>query len=496
MHPHEEAIFRAFIAPERRARWLGGPASAMRRGKQLDRPNHGRDRDDRYATGLPSNTDVAALLRARGAPPTCPAPAARRPRCPRWSARRAGRSRGNIVPRESTGPAPGPGNQPRRPVSATTRATAALLLAVAATPAAADPATLAVAWEYATPGVLPQALLRDRAGRAYLHVALKTGGLATLDISGPAAAPKRVAAVGIEKLGGLDVMHLAQQKHLLYLALGDFFRATGSPAGLAVVSVADPHAPKVLGVWKSDGTLQGAAAVVVRDRYAYLGGMGHGVFVLDVADPKAVRKVAEILPDVDFPRKNPGRLQHPNARGLALQGRYLYVAFDAGGLRVIDVADPLRPREVGRYVNGGMKGKQQAYNNLVIDGTTAYVATDYAGMEVLDVRDPRDIRPVAWWNPWKADTPENLWFNSPGHTNQIEFDPKRRLVYLSAGDSELLVVDVSERTRPRLAARYGEPRDRLGAWGLTVAGDFVYLAYITAAVPFHGTWSGIKAVKR
>ena len=41
------------------------------------------------------------------------------------------------------------------------------------------------------------------------------------------------------------------------------------------------------------------------------------------------------------------------------------------GLRVLDVADPLRPREVGRYVNAGMKQKQQAYNNLVIDGTTA-----------------------------------------------------------------------------------------------------------------------------
>lgn len=376
------------------------------------------------------------------------------------------------------------------------RLPAMVLLLAFAGPAFAEPRPLPLAWELATPRALPQAMVRDRAGRDCLHVALKNGGLAVLDISRPQAAPTTLATVGTADLGGLDVMHLAQQKDLLYLALGDFFSAAGAPAGLGVVSVADPRRPKVLSVWKSGEKRQGAAAVVVRDRYAYLGVMSHGVYVFDVGDPRNVRKVAEILPDPDFPRKNPGQTQRPNARGLALAGDHLYVAFDAGGLRVVNVADPRQPREVGRYLNAGMKQKQQAYNNLVLDGTTAYVAVDYAGMEVLDVRDPRDTRPLGWWNPWEAETLRNLWFNSPGHTNQIEYDPKRRLVYLSAGDSELLVVDVADRTGPRLAARYGEPKDRLGAWGLTLAGDHVYLAYVTAAVPFHGTWSGIRAVRR
>jgi hypothetical protein len=71
MHPHEEALVRAFIAPERRTRWLEGLASAKRRRKQLDRLNHCRDLDDRYATAVPSSADVAALLRSRGAPETC-----------------------------------------------------------------------------------------------------------------------------------------------------------------------------------------------------------------------------------------------------------------------------------------------------------------------------------------------------------------------------------------------------------------------------------------
>ena len=362
--------------------------------------------------------------------------------------------------------------------------------------ARAQPEKLPATWEYATPRLLPQAIVCDQLDRPYLHVAMKNGGLAILDISNPRLAPKEVATIGSAQFGGLDVMNLTQQKDRLYVALGSFFDNKGSPAGLAVVSVAKPREPKVLSVWKSPDTLRGAAAVLVAGKYAYLGAMNHGVFVFDVSDPNKIEKVATILPEVDFPRKNPNKIQHPNARGFAIKDNHLYVAYDAGGLRVIDVRDPRRPVEIGRYANAAMAKKQQAFNNVAIDGGYAYCAVDYACLEILDVSDPRDIKSVAWLNPWKADTLQNLWFNSPGHTNQIEYDAKRKLVYLSAGDSDLLVVDVSDRTRPRHVAGHGEPKDKLGVWGLTISKDYVYLAYITAIVPFQSNWAGIKAIKR
>jgi hypothetical protein len=71
MNEHDEHIVRAFIAPERRERWLKSLASAKRRPAMLDRLNHCRDIDDRYATLLPSNSDVVAFLRSRGAPKMC-----------------------------------------------------------------------------------------------------------------------------------------------------------------------------------------------------------------------------------------------------------------------------------------------------------------------------------------------------------------------------------------------------------------------------------------
>lgn len=71
MHPHKEAIIRAFVIPPRRPRWLESLAAAQRRTSFLDRLNHCRDIDDRYATPLPSNADIVATLKARGAPATC-----------------------------------------------------------------------------------------------------------------------------------------------------------------------------------------------------------------------------------------------------------------------------------------------------------------------------------------------------------------------------------------------------------------------------------------
>src|SRR5262245_56664858 len=71
MHAHEEAMVRAFIAPARRARWLDLLGSTKRRRLFLHRLNHCRDIDERYATPLPSNANVVAILRSRGAPSTC-----------------------------------------------------------------------------------------------------------------------------------------------------------------------------------------------------------------------------------------------------------------------------------------------------------------------------------------------------------------------------------------------------------------------------------------
>ncbi len=363
-------------------------------------------------------------------------------------------------------------------------------------PTRADSKPLQQTWQLELRGDTPQGITVDSIGRPYLFVTLKSGGLAVLKTGRTAEVPSVEARIAIRDLGGLDALHLAQRGKRLYLALGDLFNAQGAKAGVAIIDVANPQTPKVLGVWTSPKQVNGSATVVVDDKYAYLGAMSEGLMILDIEDPAKIGLVSTFRPDPNFPRPNPGKVQHPNARGLALDKDLLYVAYDAGGIRLLDVSNRAQPKEIGRYVNAGMGQKQQAYNNLVLDGDRLYAAIDYAGLEILDVKRPAAIRQLGWWNPWQAHTLQNLWFNSAGHTNQLEFDRKKHLIYLSAGDSELQVVDVTQPNRPELVAHVGATKDGRGTWGVTLGPDAAYLTYMQAVIPFRGTWSGIVAVKR
>ncbi len=71
MQADDDAIIDAFIASNRRERWRTSLRDRSRRRAMLDHLNHCRDIDSLYATPLPSNADVASILRGRGAPAAC-----------------------------------------------------------------------------------------------------------------------------------------------------------------------------------------------------------------------------------------------------------------------------------------------------------------------------------------------------------------------------------------------------------------------------------------
>jgi hypothetical protein len=255
-----------------------------------------------------------------------------------------------------------------------------------------------------------------------------------------------------------------------------------------------PESPSVTARWLSPTVLSGTTSMLLDGTHLFLGAKRHGVFVFDVTRADTLIRIAEFLPDPNFPKSNPGTTEYPNTRGLALSGNRLYVANDAGGLRIVDVTNRAAPVEVAKYINAGVVNKPQAYNSVVVAGSVAYLALDYCGLEIVDVANPTGMRQLGWWNPWGCDTPANIWFNSPGHTNQLALDLARGLAYLSAGASELVVVDVSDPARPVLRGQFEASGGDQGAWGLALAADETYLTYILSALPFRGTWAGVRAV--
>jgi hypothetical protein len=348
-------------------------------------------------------------------------------------------------------------------------------------------------WEFPTPGGSPLSIVGDAAGRPYAYVALKEGGLLVLRTDA-SSAEEAARLMNGGSFAGLGPTTLAQSGNHLFVGLGDFFAAAGSRAGLAVVDVQDPDAPEVRALWVSPTVMSGTTALLVDGSYVYLAAKRHGVLVFDVTAGDTTRLIGSILPDPDFPKANPSSTEHPNARGFAKMGNRLLLANDAGGLRVLDVSNPASPQEVAMYINQGLANKPQAYNAVLLNGTTAYVTLDYCGLEILDVSNPLAIDQLGWWNPWGCDLGSNLWVNSAGHTNQLAFDATRRLVYMSAGASELVVVDVANPASPVLRDQFERANDQ-AAWGLDVTPTVTYLAYINALIPYTGRWAGVRAVR-
>lgn len=338
---------------------------------------------------------------------------------------------------------------------------------------------------------MPMTMIHDAGNRPFLYLAAKDAGLRIYDVKD---SPRLVRTIRISELGGQHVMSLAQSGQRVFLALGNHW-GKRETAGLAVIDASNPAQASVVGVWKDTEPNGAGGAVAVSGGTAYLAAMGAGLAVLDVSNPQAIRLRARHQPELAFPDKRPDRAKI-NARGLALQKNLLFLCYDAGGVRVLDVADPGKPVEIGRYSNPAMTGRPRAYNNLVLDGSLAYVAADYVGMEVLDITNPRAIKLVSWWNPWNPKLDGLRWFSSPGHANEIAFDARSKTVLMSAGRSDLVAINVSDAARPRQSGIIGTVEDTQATWGLWLHGDLIYLSYIrTLGIPFRADWPGVKVYR-
>ncbi len=360
---------------------------------------------------------------------------------------------------------------------------------------AAHPVTLTYQGEAAFP--LPDecmSAVHDQAGRPYLYVAGKERGLLIYDVS-TLSAPVLIDSVKVTDLDTMELMSVSQDGNYLYLALGNTFVNTSDP-GMAIVDVTVPAAPVLKSVWKYPVPSGGAGIVKVEGNYAYLGAMRRGLMILDVTDKTHPLLQSVFKPSILFPNPSgPDSLKY-NARGMAVLHDIVYLCYDAGGIRVINAVNKSAPVETGHYSNPAIYSRPRAYNNVVLNDTLLYVAADYCGMEILSIADTSNVYQVGWWNPWHCESLSNTWFNSPGHTNEIQYDPFCKDVFLASGKSEMNVVNVTDPTSPDSCTKYSTAGGNVGVWGVALYQDQVYLCYIYVplGIPFFSNWSGVKAL--
>lgn len=335
-------------------------------------------------------------------------------------------------------------------------------------------------------------MMHDELNRPYLYVANKEAGLKIYDLS-DVTKPSLKATVPTHLYDSLDVMSVSQNGNYLYLALGNSF-TNSQKSGMAIVDVSDPNTPSVTDFEKLTSSPVGGAGIVkIEGNHAYLGAMNNGLVIFDVTNKNNIRLVSQFIPSLNYPPiRNPDPKKY-NARGMEVKNSIVYLCYDAGGIRIINCSNKLSPIETGHWCNPVMYtplDHPKAYNNCVLDDSLLYVAVDYAGMEVLDIADTSNIQMISWWNPYNA--PNNNWFTSPSHCNEIKFEKNCKLIFMSCGKSDMLVIDVSNPALPDSCNFYGGVLNDIGTWGIGMWQNEIYLSYICAVVPFSSNWTGVK----
>jgi hypothetical protein len=95
------------------------------------------------------------------------------------------------------------------------------------------------------------------------------------------------------------------------------------------------------------------------------------IYILDATDEKKPRLIATFkVPDGDFCDRGGRFGPHQFAEtkdGEIIGGSLLYVAYFNAGLRIVDISDPFKPREVGHYIpTPRRKGREGRESNKVI----------------------------------------------------------------------------------------------------------------------------------
>ena len=295
--------------------------------------------------------------------------------------------------------------------------------------------------------------------------------------------------------GGLRPTNFVLRDNYLFASLGGF---QGFPqnAGLAIVEVSDPENLEVVATWTSPDFNQGAAIAVVDGDYAFLGAMEEGVIILDISNVNLPTFVSQYAPDPNFP-DIPGLFTTPNARGMEVVDDLVHLCYDHGGYRIIDVSVISSPVQIAQYINWDLYDiAAPAYNNIAVYGTVAYIAVDYCGLDIIDISDPQSPQNVGWINPWDCDITN--WDGRPGHTNQLVIDQENELLYLSGGDSEILVYDISIPHQPDLVGQFVELDDLQVSWGVGISGTSIVTAMVDnpLGVPYDSNWGGIQIFNR
>ncbi len=136
--------------------------------------------------------------------------------------------------------------------------------------------------------------------------------------------------------------------------------------GLVVVDISDPFHPLYLGEYAPSGV--DFWDPIVKDDIMYVGDHSGGTkcfHILDVSNPSQIQEL--------------GLYTKGSMTSFAIEESILFSANYEQGLEIYDISDPINPKKVGRFDDGGA-----AYDVKVV-GNIAYVADREDGLEIIKI---------------------------------------------------------------------------------------------------------------
>jgi hypothetical protein len=217
-----------------------------------------------------------------------------------------------------------------------------------------------------------------------------------------------------QHVAGGEVPTWSGRRHRLHHALrfGSEMWASCWHAGFAIIDVSDLARPRTIGAYNYHPLfpepthtavplpmrLSGrriALAIDEEDQAqsaaeeARRRGRAHAcLLTFDVTDPAAIRPLAQFqVSELDSPFSRTGGARfgaHQFAERMA--GTLVHATWFAGGLRIIDVADPLAPEEVGFFIPEPVGGRAAPQTNDVAldDRALIYLVDRHVGFDIVE----------------------------------------------------------------------------------------------------------------
>jgi hypothetical protein len=231
--------------------------------------------------------------------------------------------------------------------------------------------------------------------------------LVIYDLADPSK-PKEVARWWMpgQHIAGGEKPTWSGYKNRLHHALrvGDRMWASCWHAGIRVIDVSDIRKPTTIGAYdyhppfpepthtvlKVPGKVAGKeVAVVFDEEHDHVPGRLHaGMWVFDVTDVANIKPLSMFhVSEMDSPwSRAPGGRFGAHQPAEHMDGTLVYASWFSGGLRIVDIADPVTPKEVGSFIPEPPAGFASSQANDVDTDSRGliYLLDRNSGLDILE----------------------------------------------------------------------------------------------------------------